>query len=251
MDKPYVIGNWKMNLSLLESVTLARAIVKSKPSHEARVVLCPSFTSLVAVAENVRGASIDIGAQDVAAKENGAYTGEVSAAMLKDVGCQYVIIGHSERRQYLGEGGELIKNKLIVACKYGLTPVLCVGERQEDRQAGKWESVLSLQLEEAMVGLRLNGNSLIVAYEPVWAIGSGQTVSSNDARLVANMIRDLLSKLLGSTVSQKQCAILYGGSVTADNVHMFVGQDLMDGVLVGTSSLRSEEFFAIINAVIK
>lgn len=251
MSKVFVIGNWKMNLSLKESVVLARGIAEAKPSNKADVVLCPSFTSIAAVAEAVAGTNIDIGAQNVAAEETGAFTGEVSAVMLREIGCKYVIIGHSERRQYLGESGGLIKIKLALAIKHGLVPILCIGEQSEERETGQWENVLANQMGEAMGGLSLDDNYLIVAYEPVWAIGSGQTVSSEDACSAVQKIRGLLRELLGEAVSQKQCAVIYGGSVAADNVRMFVGQNLMDGVLVGSSSLEAKEFLGIIKAVTK
>lgn len=249
MIMPYIIGNWKMNLSLSMSESLARAVVKDVPSNKAEVVLCPSFTSIAAVAAIVHDTSVKVGAQDVSAENGGPFTGQISAAMLQDIGCGYVIIGHSERRRNLGESNELISKKLIMSLNHGLVPILCVGESQEERGAGAWETVISKQLQESLSGVALEHQSLIVAYEPVWAIGTGKTVTTGDVRSAARGIRQLLDDIFGHEAGNGHI-VIYGGSVDPVNVRNFVGSDLMDGVLVGTDSLKAEEFNNIIKEVI-
>ncbi|KKU47528.1 MAG: Triosephosphate isomerase [Parcubacteria group bacterium GW2011_GWA2_46_9] len=238
-----------MHLSLSASESLARAVVKEVPLNRAVVVLCPSFTSIAAVTAIVHGTLVKVGAQDVSAENEGSFTGQISAAMLKDIGCGYAIIGHSERRRNLGESNELIRKKVIMALSHGLVPILCVGESQEEREAGDWEAVIAKQLQESLSGIALDNKFLIVAYEPVWAIGTGKIVTTDDVRAAVRGIRQLLDGIFGHKGGNGYI-VIYGGSVDPVNVRHFVGNDLMDGVLVGTDSLKAEEFNNIIKEVV-
>lgn len=248
--KPYVIGNWKMNLSLAESEALARAVAGGAPADKARVVLCPPFTSIANVAGVIRDTDIQLGAQDVSAEENGPHTGDVSAAMLKDLGCQYVIVGHSERRRKFGEDSAFIRQKINMALKYELTPVLCVGENMSQREGGRWRETVSVQLKEALNGAGSVTKGLIVAYEPVWAIGTGNAASAFSAREAAQEIRRTAAAIIKPGSLDKDISVIYGGSITPRNVHTFIGNGMMDGVLVGADSLRAELFNGIIQSII-
>lgn len=241
----YVVGNWKMQLSVAESVALARAVRSAPPPSGVTVVLCPSFPSLVPVGDVIKGTNLSLGAQDSCSEERGAYTGEVSPAVLREVGCRYVIVGHSERRQLFYETDESVRRKVATALRHGLTPILCVGETAEERAAGRRDEVVERQLRVALDGA--SGN-FIVAYEPVWAIGSGKTVTRREAVDAHRFIRNVLDHAVGA-VATAQTAVLYGGSVTAENVGHFVGADLMDGVLVGTASVEADAFQSIVAAV--
>lgn len=206
-------------------------------------VICPPFISLAAVKERLQGSSIKLGAQNLYFAEKGAYTGEISAPMLAEL-CEYVIIGHSERRQYFAETGEMINKKVQAAVKVGLKPILCIGERLEENEAGKTEEVLTQQLMAATARMYfLSG--LIIAYEPVWAIGTGKAATGKQANTTIGFIRRTISQIQGQKIAD-EVRILYGGSVTGDNIAEFVQQPEIDGALVGGASLKADQFISIV-----
>ncbi len=244
MRTPVIAGNWKMNTTLSQAVALVSAM--KEPLEEIKgveKVACPPFISLAAVKAILEGSSLHLGAQNMHFEDKGAYTGEVSATMLAEL-CQYVILGHSERRHYFGEGDERINKKVLAALRVGLRPILCVGERLEERQAGHTSRVIIRQLRGALEGVK-NPDYLVVAYEPVWAIGTGQAASGEQANSTITVIRQELAGLYGYRLSEA-IPILYGGSVTAANIAEFVSQAEIDGALVGGASLQAEEFVAIV-----
>ncbi len=244
MRIPMIAGNWKMNTTVGEAVELVKAMRdKLDKVRSVEKVLCPPFVSLAAAKELIKGTSIKLGAQNVYFAEKGAYTGEISPLMLADL-CEYVIIGHSERRQYFAEGGELINKKIKSALKVNLRPIFCVGERLEQNEAGKTEEVVSEQLKSALEGIpSLNG--LVIAYEPVWAIGTGKAATGEQANKTIAFIRRNLANLYGDKVAQGT-RILYGGSVTASNIAEFLRFVDIDGGLVGGASLKAAEFTGIV-----
>ena len=244
MRIPMIAGNWKMNTTVGEAVELVKAMRdKLDKVRSVEKVLCPPFVSLAAAKELLKGTSIKLGAQNVYFAEKGAYTGEISPLMLADL-CEYVIIGHSERRQYFAEGGELINKKIKSALKVNLRPIFCVGERLEQNEAGKTEEVVSEQLKSALEGIpSLNG--LVIAYEPVWAIGTGKAATGEQANKTIAFIRRNLANLYGDKVAQGT-RILYGGSVTASNIAEFLRFVDIDGGLVGGASLKATEFTGIV-----
>jgi triosephosphate isomerase len=239
-----IAGNWKMNTTVGEAVELVKAMRDELDKvRSVEKVLCPPFVSLAAAKELIKGTSIKLGAQNVYFAEKGAYTGEISPLMLADL-CEYVIIGHSERRQYFAEGGELINKKIKSALKVNLRPIFCVGERLEQNEAGKTEEVVSEQLKSALEGIpSLNG--LVIAYEPVWAIGTGKAATGEQANKTIAFIRRNLANLYGDKVAQGT-RILYGGSVTASNIAEFLRFVDIDGGLVGGASLKAAEFTGIV-----
>lgn len=241
MRKPLVIGNWKMNGSRCSIAQLLDGIEPLGRQFEIEIVVCPPFVYLAEVASRTAAVGLRIGAQHVSEYEGGAYTGEVSAAMLADIGCDYVLIGHSERRTLFGDGAR-VAGQLAATLRVGLNPVLCVGEDTAQRDAGETRSVLLDQLAAAgLVGGRetQRRSGLVVAYEPVWAIGTGIAASPNDVQQAHRWIREALG------ACGDEVPILYGGSVTAENVAQLMAQPDVDGVLVGSASLRADEFTAI------
>jgi triosephosphate isomerase len=247
-NKSLVLANWKMNLSASQSVNLAKAIAKSLsrlPGVE--VGLCPTFPALAAVGQVVKGKSIALGAQDVFWKAAGPYTGEVSAAVLRELGVKYVIVGHSERRQYLKETDIMIQQKILATLEQGLTPVLCVGETFAERQAGQKDMVIMRQVTAALKGATLAPKlELVIAYEPVWVIGSGQAVELSEAVHTAQVIRQALMDIFSPAMIEKQVRIIYGGSVDPTNVAAFVKQSPLRGVLVGGASLEAKKFIDLV-----
>lgn len=247
--KPLIIANWKMRLSVKDTLVLAKALVSSlnKYTNQADIVLCPSYPVLPLVADILKGKNIALGAQDVFWKAKGAYTGEVSGDMLKDLGVSYVLVGHSERRQYLKETDQMIQHKVASALSEGLTPVLCVGETFTERQIGSKDVVVARQVERALQGIELNvKDRLVVAYEPVWVIGSGQAVSAAEAEHSALVIKQSLVNLLPSKVVLGQVRLIYGGSVDAGNISDFLPTKVISGVLVGSASLAVDSFTALV-----
>jgi triosephosphate isomerase (TIM) len=244
MRVPMIAGNWKMNTTLSEALKLVKELNDglSRPAP-AEVVVCPPFVSLAAVQEAVRGSQIKVGAQNMYFEEKGAYTGEVSPLMLAGL-CQSVILGHSERRQYFGESDEIINRKVKAALKAGLKPILCVGENWQQNEAEKTEEVVGGQIKGAMVGISTMDN-ITVAYEPVWAIGTGRAANGQGANRTIGHIRAVLADLYSSGAAEK-VRILYGGSVNAANMAEFMSQSEIDGGLVGGASLKSREFLEII-----
>ena len=251
MNKKIVIANWKMNLSGQEHVAMAEAIKKGVASNDAReVVLCPSFTSLLAVGQVLQGSSVQLGAQDAFWVEQGAYTGEESPKTLAELACHYVIIGHSERRKFLGETDQMINDKLKAALTNGLVPVLCVGETAEERQANQTDTIILSQLTKDLSGIHLLDNEqLVIAYEPIWAIGTGQTVTPEQAEHVFKVIRQITVDLWPLLAANNNVRIIYGGSANENNYSDFISLEHCAGFLVGTASLKAEKFLAICNGV--
>lgn len=245
--KPIIAGNWKMHKTRQQAADLANALAASVGTYDAvEVVLCPPFTALETVAQAIRGTKISLGAQNCHWADQGAYTGEISPLMLVDVGCKYVIIGHSERRQYFAETDESINKKAQAAYRHGLIPIICVGETLEERQAGKTESVVTSQVRGCLQGLPAEKVAeSVIAYEPVWAIGTGQTATKEQAQEVHALIRKLVAEMFSTDVAEK-IRIQYGGSVKPQNIRELMAQPDIDGALVGGASLEADSFAAIV-----
>jgi triosephosphate isomerase len=242
-----------MNTNSRSGVELAEAIV-SKTSAAAKkgvhVAVCPPFVYLPSVIDALRQSGVAVGAQDVYYEKDGAFTGEISTAMLKDVGCSYVLCGHSERRHVIGETDELINKKVTAAIMGGILPIFCVGELLEDRKASKTEEVVTRQIKKGLAGLSVEKVSAVtVAYEPVWAIGTGLTATPQQAQEVHSMIRGLLEQMYDAKLAAGT-RILYGGSVKPSNAAELMHQDDIDGLLVGGASLKADDFVAIIQAAV-
>ena len=244
MRIPMIAGNWKMNTTVNEATELVRAM-RAELDKIANVekVVCPPFVSLAAISELIKESSIKLGAQNVFYEEKGAYTGEISPTMIADL-CEFVIIGHSERRQYFDETGEIVNKKIAAALKAGLKPILCIGERLEENEAGRTEEVVTEQLGSSLAGIEYL-DSLSIAYEPVWAIGTGRAATGGQANETISLIRQNISRLYNKEIAQNM-RILYGGSVTAANTAEFMQQPDIDGALVGGASLKTAEFLSIV-----
>ena len=247
--KPLVAGNWKLHHGLRASEDLARAVAAGAGSDGAvEVVVAPVFTALHAVGAALAGTGVGLAAQDLHWDDQGAFTGEVSAPLLADVGCSHVIIGHSERRQLFGETDANVARKVGAALRHRLVPIVCVGETLEQREAGKTLSVVLGQLDAALAGLGADAvGGLVVAYEPVWAIGTGKVAKASDAQEVHAAIRARVSETIDAGAAAA-LRILYGGSVKADNAEELMGQPDIDGALVGGASLKAEQFLPIVRA---
>lgn len=245
-QKPVIIANWKMKLSLAESADLAQEIKKDLDT-ENEIVICPSFISLLEVGKILKKSKIKLGAQNCFWESEGAYTGEVSAKQLKESGCEFVILGHSERRQYLKETDEMVHKKIRVALNFGLTPIVCVGETFEQRQDGAKDYVLIQQTIKAFEGIEIDSDQqIIIAYEPVWVIGSGQAVEPKEAVSAHQVIRQSLFDLFPAVLVENNFRIIYGGSVDSSNVSDFTRLENTAGVLVGGASLKAKDFLALI-----
>lgn len=244
MRLPLIAGNWKMNTTLTEAIKLVNEM-RQQLDAIANVdkVICPPFISLSTVRELIKGSSIKLGAQNIYFEEKGAYTGEISPLMLAEL-CEFVIIGHSERRQYFNDTDEIINKKIQAALRVGLKPILCIGERLEENEAGRTEAVVTGQLRSALAGIT-HLSSLIIAYEPVWAIGTGKAATGKQSNETIGLIRRNISELYGQNFAQA-IRILYGGSVTAANIAEFIQQPEIDGALVGGASLKPAEFLSIV-----
>lgn len=265
--KPIIIANWKMKLGLNESLNLTEKIkkglikkenriydkfigVQNRWSEKMDIVLCPSFTAISDVRKAAANTGFCLGAQDIFWEEKGAYTGEICASQLKEVGVKYVIIGHSERRGYLDETDKMIHKKMRLALAAGLIPILCIGETFEERKEGKKDYIIVKQLIGALEGIDIKkGQKLIIAYEPVWVIGSGQAVSPDEAELSAKLIKISLLDIFSSDFIDNNIGIVYGGSVSGKDSKQFLDQPNIDGLLVGTCSLNAEEFLKIIKSI--
>jgi len=250
MKRYLIAGNWKMNKTTGEAIELAQKLVESlKDVNDRDILICPPFTALYSVYQVIKGTNIKLGAQDVFYENSGAFTGEISPIMLKDVGCEYVIIGHSERRHIIGETDELINKKIKAAINNGLKTILCVGELLEEREAGKTLEVVKTQLEKGLNGVsKEEMKNVVIAYEPVWAIGTGKTAKPEDAQEVHAYIRELLSKLYSKEIAE-ETIIQYGGSVKASNIDSLMAMPDIDGALVGGASLVAEEFTRIVKFI--
>ena len=241
---PLVAGNWKMNTTLEEARALVRALLPELDKIDGvEKVVCPPFISLGAVADLCKGSSVAVGAQNMYFEEKGAFTGEVSPLMLRDL-CEYVILGHSERRHIFGEQDAQVGQKVAVAVSHRLKPILCVGENAEQRETGLAESVVTTQLRAGLSGVPFE-ESIVIAYEPVWAIGTGVAATGSVANEMCALIRKELAGLFNEGRAER-LRILYGGSVTSLNIGEFLGQPQVDGALVGGASLKAEDFATIV-----
>jgi triosephosphate isomerase len=244
MRIPFVAGNWKMNTTATEAERLVLEMLdKLDRIERVEKVLCPPFVSLVAVSMMLQGSTIKLGAQNMYFEAKGAYTGEISPLMLGEL-CEFVILGHSERRWYFGETDEIVNRKVKAALANKLKSILCVGERLEENEAGRTEEVVSRQLRGALDGIE-PVRDLVIAYEPVWAIGTGKAASGKQAAATIQFIRAVVAKLWNKSIAQ-DLRILYGGSVTSANIAEFISHPEIDGALVGGASLKAEEFVSIV-----
>jgi len=252
MRIPFIAGNWKMYKTAAQAADFVRALKAALSDvRGVEAAVCPPFTALEAAARELAGTAIALGAQNMHWAEEGAFTGEIAPPMLREIGCRYVILGHSERRQYFAETDELVNKKVRAALQHGLTPIVCVGEQLAEREAGRTEDVIRTQLTGSLAGLtgeQLAG--LVVAYEPVWAIGTGRTASVEDARRVNGFIRELLGAM-GGREAAARVRIQYGGSVKPDNAAALLAAGDIDGALVGGASLQVDSFAAIVRAAVR
>lgn len=248
MRKKIIAGNWKMNNDLAQTAELITWITQLLSTTAAEVVVCPPFTSLQSAGKLLGGTNVTLGAQDVSLHDSGAYTGEISVAMLKSVGCRYVIVGHSERRQYHGETNEIINQKAKKVLAGGLLPIICIGETLAEREKGITNHVLTGQTKGVLAGLSAGDvERSVIAYEPVWAIGTGKTATKEQAEEAHALIRSVIAELYSSETAQK-VVIQYGGSVKPDNAKELLSQPNIDGALVGGACLKADSFVAIVNA---
>ena len=245
MRIPLVAGNWKMNTTVTEAEILVYTMLeKLNQIHGVEKVLCPPFISLVAINIMLQNSSISLGAQNMHFENKGAYTGEISPLMLKEL-CEFVILGHSERRWYFGETDQIINKKVKAALENKIKPILCVGEKLEDNEAGKTKDIIGKQLKADLDGTELTSD-LVIAYEPVWAIGTGKVATNEQATATIVFIRNILAEIWNKRIAQ-DLRIIYGGSVTSDNIAGLISQQEIDGVLVGGASLKAEEFLSIVD----
>ena len=250
MRKTTIAGNWKMNMDLSQTVELISGIKNALNFNEinANVIVCPPFTSLETAVELTKDTPIEVGAQNMFYEDGGAFTGEISAKMLKSVGCKYVILGHSERRSIFGESNEWINKKITKALSEDLNVIFCVGETLEERESGVMEQVLKTQITEGLEGISAEQmQDLIIAYEPVWAIGTGKTATPGQAEAAHKFIRDLIAEKFGSETAEN-LIIQYGGSVKPNNAKELLSQPNIDGALVGGAALKADSFVDIIKA---
>lgn len=246
MRKPYLAGNWKMHKTRSEAVQAAKEIAEGSGGTDRKVMIAPPYTALSDVAEQLKGTSVLLGAQNMSSEEEGAHTGEISVHMLKDCGVKVVILGHSERRLVYGEGDDFVNRKVKLAVKEGLEVILCVGETLEQREADKAEQVVEEQLKGSLADVpEKDLSSVVIAYEPVWAIGTGKTATPEDADAMHASIRKLLSSMYSENAAENMI-IQYGGSVKPKNIDSLMSKENIDGALVGGASLTAENFLPII-----
>jgi triosephosphate isomerase len=242
--KPLIAGNWKMNTTLEEAKDLVRAILNELDGTDSvEKVLCPPFVSLAAIKELLKGTSVKLGAQNMYFEDKGAYTGEISPIMLTDL-CNFVILGHSERRQYFFEIDEIVNKKVKKAFEFGLKPIICVGESLADNEAGKTEQLITNQVRAGLADIGPT-SQLVIAYEPIWAIGTGKAATGKQANATISLIRGILAGLWNKETAEV-VRILYGGSVTGNNIAEFIAEPDIDGALVGGASLKANEFVSIL-----
>lgn len=247
MRRPIIAGNWKMHKTVERAINLTGELVELiSDVDDVDVVICPPFTALDAVLDITAGTKIDVGAQNMHWETEGAFTGEVSPLMIKQMGCNYVIIGHSERREYFAETNENVNKKVKSAFKFSLIPIVCVGEKLEHREQGVTNQVIEKQVKEGLANLEPEQVAkLVVAYEPVWAIGTGKTASNQDAQQAIKFIRENIANMYGNDLAEK-VRILYGGSVRPDNISGLMQEKDIDGALVGGASLEAKSFAEIV-----
>lgn len=247
MRKPVIAGNWKMNKTKLESIKLVTELKNLLPrTVAAEIIVAPPFTALTYVFEAVSGSNIALAAQNCHWEDSGAYTGEISPPMLKDLGCSHVILGHSERRQHFGETDSSVNKKLKAVLRHNLIPIVCVGESLKERKKGETFSIVENQIKRGLVDLTSTEfNEIIIAYEPIWAIGTGETATPAQAQEVHQLIRKTLGELFGNRTAA-ETRIQYGGSVKPDNIAELMAQEDIDGALVGGASLEARSFAEIV-----
>lgn len=246
MRKNIIAGNWKMNFSVEETKKFLNEIVPKINNSKCEVVICPPFTSLQTANEILKDSTVKLGAQNIHFEESGAFTGEISAEMLKGLGVSYVIIGHSERRTYFNETDKDINKKIFTCFKHGFTPILCVGETLEQRENGEMEKVLETQVKEAFMNVsKEDVSKIVIAYEPIWAIGTGKTATSKDANDVIGFIRSVIKGIYDSEISDN-IVILYGGSVKPNTISEQMAMENIDGALVGGASINVNDFELIV-----
>jgi triosephosphate isomerase len=251
MRTKFVAGNWKMFMTAASGSSLVDAVVNGITDDAVRVAVCPPFPYLSIIAQRLRDTSVALGAQNCYPAKEGAFTGEVSPSMLKDVGCKYVIIGHSERRHVLGESNAFINQKVKSALDANLTVIFCIGEKLDDRDANRTNDVLREQLIEGLRGVEWNAiQNVVIAYEPVWAIGTGRNATPEQAQEAHAFIRQLISQQFSPEIA-KDLVIQYGGSVKPDNAAALMSQPDVDGALVGGASLQAESFLSIVRAAVR
>ena len=245
MRKPMIAGNWKMNKTPSETKALIEDLKKLEIRSGAEVVVCPMTPCLAAAADALKGSAIKLGAQNVHFADNGAYTGEASAAALKELGVEYVIIGHSERRQYFAETDVTVNKRTLKALEAGLKPIVCVGELLEEKQQGVTNEIVCMQTKVALLNVGEKIDDVVIAYEPVWAIGTGLTATPEEANATIGAIRGAIREVFGEAADRVR--ILYGGSMNAKNAHDLMAQPEIDGGLIGGASLAAEKFDGVIN----
>lgn len=247
MRTPIIAGNWKMNNTVDEAVNLIKGIKNGERNADVEVVVCVPFTDLWQVKKEIEGTNIKLGAQNMHWEDSGAFTGEISPLMLKEIGIDYVIIGHSERRQYFNETDETVNKKVKSALKYDIRPIICVGETLEEREKGTEKDVVKRQVKAALEDIEGKYiKDIVIAYEPIWAIGTGKTASNKDANDMISFIRQTVSDKYGEEISQKM-RIQYGGSVKPNNIKELMTESDIDGALVGGASLKADDFLKLIN----
>lgn len=247
MRKAIIAGNWKMNKTRSQAAELIEALIPLVKDADCDVVVCPPFVDLCKVLSLTGGTNIHVGAQNVHWAENGAFTGEIAANMLTEMGVEYAIIGHSERRQYFGETDETVNKRAKAAIAAGLIPIICVGESLEQRESGETDALVSMQINKALEGIAAaDVEKLVVAYEPIWAIGTGKTATDEQANETIGVIRKAVGKLYGQAVADK-VRIQYGGSMKPSNVKGLMAQSEIDGGLIGGASLKAEDFSQLVN----
>jgi triosephosphate isomerase len=251
-EKPFIAGNWKMHMTIPEALELVNQLQEASPGfEEAQCVVIPPFTALNEVNKALQGSPILLGSQNVFWEEKGAFTGEVSAPMLKDAGCAFVVIGHSERRQYFGETNETVNKKIHATLTQGLIPIMCIGETLEERENGQTMTKVETQIAEGLNGLKTEDiQQIIIAYEPIWAIGTGRTATPDQAQEVHSFIRKKLAEKHGNDVAS-YAIILYGGSVKSENSFSLLKEKDINGALVGGASLKADSFAEIAKEAIK
>jgi triosephosphate isomerase len=247
MRRPIMAGNWKMNNTVSESIELVKGLIEKAEGAERDFVVCPPYTALYTVSQMIKGTDIKLGAQNIHFKEKGAYTGEISPLMLKELNVEYVIIGHSERRQYFGETNASVNKKIKTAFEHDMTPIVCVGESLAQREGGIAEMIVKGQIVEGLVNLTAEDLAkTVIAYEPIWAIGTGRTATSEQANDMIKYIRSVVEGKFGKEAADA-VRIQYGGSVKPANVKEIMGQSDIDGALVGGASLKADDFAQIMN----
>lgn len=249
MRNKLIAGNWKMNKTIGEALELVKSLhhgIQFSATQNIDIVVAPTFTALSKVADFLKDSFISVAGQDLFWEDSGAFTGQISAPLLKDAGAEYVIIGHSERRQYFQETDETVNKKTKAALKHQLIPIVCVGETLAERESGKVNEVVKTQITQGLANLTTeDANKIVVAYEPVWAIGTGKTATPEQAEEVHVIIRGILEQMFGAPIAAK-IKILYGGSVKASNAKEILSKPNIDGALVGGASLKAEDFIGII-----